>query len=166
MGGCKVVAEGSARDHFTFQNSKLEDVAAAAAVPAEHTPIPETELAKVALVKTQSLQRMLSKQMELHVQRTPSVASSAAVRVRRNSAFNDDLWKELPLQEETSGFAEIAEKEWDIVTEEHLGPAQRAELLHVRNMMTSLKEQIATLNDSLEGYRKAERELLLGRGPV
>ncbi|CAJ1344623.1 unnamed protein product [Effrenium voratum] len=113
-------------------------------------PIPETEVARRASVKSENLHHMLSKQIDMHVQRSNSA-----------SAFDDERW--MPLSD-GGGFAEIAEKQWDVMTEKHLSPAQKAELLHVRNMMQSLKQQIQSLNTSLEGFQRAERELLVAAG--
>eukprot|EP00931_Biecheleriopsis_adriatica_P050713 TRINITY_DN2938_c0_g1_i1.p1 TRINITY_DN2938_c0_g1~~TRINITY_DN2938_c0_g1_i1.p1 ORF type:complete len:793 (-),score=191.70 TRINITY_DN2938_c0_g1_i1:160-2538(-) len=139
---------------------KKQSEAARATVPpsAEPMPIPETELVKVASQKAENLQSILAKQIDMHVQK----ASASAASGRKSSAFNDELWKELPAQE-TSGFAEIAETQWDVMTEKHLSPVQRAELLHIRNMQRSLKQQIADLGSSLKAFERAERELLVGR---
>jgi len=49
--------------------------------------------------------------------------------------------------------------------ESGLGPAQQAELAHVRNMKVSLRQQITALSGSLESYERAERDLLAGRQP-
>eukprot|EP00434_Breviolum_minutum_P031179 symbB.v1.2.027574.t1/scaffold2839.1/size69180/4 len=108
--------------------------------------IPEPEVARRASSKSESLQAMLSKQIDEHVQRSSSSA-----------AFDDERW--VPISP-SRGFAELAETQWDIMTEKHLSPAQRAELIHVRNMITSLKQQISSLNGSLEAFQRAERELL------
>ena len=108
--------------------------------------IPEPEVAKRASSKSENLQAMLSKQIDEHVQRT------------RSAAFDDERW--VAIDASPKGFAELAEKQWDVMTEKHLNPAQKAELLHVRNMIKSLKQQIASLNSSLEGFQRAERELL------
>ena len=102
------------------------------------------------LFSEENLHHMLSKQIDMHVQRSNSA-----------SAFDDERW--MPLSD-GGGFAEIAEKQWDVMTEKHLSPAQKAELLHVRNMMQSLKQQIQSLNTSLEGFQRAERELLVAAG--
>lgn len=118
-------------------------------------PIPEQELIKVASTKAENLQSMLAKQIDIHVKQT-----SAATTQRH--PFEDDLWKELP---QSSGFAEMVETQWDVMTETHLSPAQKAELLHIRNMMTSLKQQISSLNNSLHAYERAEKELLVGAVP-
>ncbi|CAE7555429.1 Gars1 [Symbiodinium pilosum] len=120
--------------------------------PAERASIPETEVARRASTKSENLQNMLAKQIDLHVQ---SAASSS-------KAFDDERWKPLSPKAESSGFAEVAEKQWDILTEKHLSPGQRAELLHVRNMQASLRQQIASLSTSLAAFERAERELLLG----
>ena len=109
--------------------------------------IPEPEVAKRASSKSENLQAMLSKQIDEHVQRT------------RSSAFDDERWVAIEAIS-PKGFAELAEKQWDVMTEKHLNPAQKAELLHVRNMIKSLKQQIASLGSSLEGFQRAERELL------
>lgn len=108
--------------------------------------IPEPEVARRASCKSESLQAMLSKQIDEHVQRSSS-----------STAFDDERW--VPISP-SRGFAELAETQWDIMTEKHLSPAQRAELIHVRNMITSLKQQISSLNGSLEAFQRAERELL------
>lgn len=50
------------------------------------------------------------------------------------------------------------------MTEQHLSPSQRAELLHVRNMIASLKQQMACLSSSLEAFERAERDLLINGG--
>jgi len=149
----------SAQDHLARANSKLVDVAATVSTPPAPTPISESEVMRVATNKTENLHNMLAKQIDMHVQQ----ASTASAANRKSAVFNDELWKELP-QPEASGFAEIAETAWDIMTEKHLTPAQKAELTHVRNMMASLRHQIATLSSSLEAYQCAERELLLSGG--
>merc|ERR1711904_274545 len=120
--------------------------------------IPESEVMKVASSKNENLQSMLVKQIDVHVQQT----RAASTADRRSTPFIDEAWKELPKE---SGFVELAETAWDVMTEKHLGPVQRAELTHVRNMMSSLRQQISTLADSLETYKRAEREILLAAEP-
>jgi len=150
----KGIAQANAADHIVQQNRKQsadlshQDVGV-------RTQIPEPEVARRASATSENLHNMLAKHIDLHVQQ--SASSSRAPK-----AFDDDRWKPLSPKAETSGFAEMAEKQWDILTEKHLSPGQRAELLHVRNMMGSLRQQIETLNTSLAAYERAERELLLG----
>ena len=113
--------------------------------------ISEPEVARKASFKSENLQAMLSKQIDEHVHGTRAAAAHS------RSAFDDERWVAIS----PKGFAELAEKQWDVMTEKHLNPAQKAELLHVRNMIKSLKQQIASLNNSLEGFERAERELLI-----
>lgn len=114
--------------------------------------IPQGEVAKASQIKTESLQNLLAKQIDVHVKELQQG------KERKSSAFQDELWKELPKQ---AGFAEMAETQWDIMTEQHLSPMQRAELLHVRNMKASLQQQIDTLKGSLAAFERAEREILV-----
>jgi len=95
---------------------------------------------------------MLVKQMDLHVNKSSAVSL--------NTPFVDERWKELPPQE-ASGFAQIVERQWDVMTEKHLSPAQKAELQHVRNMKASLQQQITALQNSFEAFQNAEMELLM-----
>merc|ERR1712113_1106037 len=104
-------------------------------------PISQSELVEAATIRRTSFHNLLAEQIDRHVQQQSGAATSA-----RKSSFNDDLWKELPAE---AGYAKLAETQWDHMTGKHLSPAQRAELCHVRNMMASLKQQIATLNSSL-----------------
>ncbi|CAE6955787.1 Gars1 [Symbiodinium natans] len=134
-------------DHVVQQSRKAPADAQLQPSPAERTSIPETEVARRASTKSENLHSMLAKQIDLHVQ-------NAASHTAR--AFDDDRWK--PLSPKASGFAEMAEKQWDILTEKHLSPSQRAELLHVRNMQVSLRQQIASLSTSLAAFERAERE--------
>merc|ERR1712147_356106 len=124
----------------------------------DRKPIPESEVIKVASSKSDNLHSMLVKQIDVHVQQ----ARAASTADRRSTPFSDEAWKELP---EESGFAELAETAWDVMTEKHLGPVQRAELMHVRNMMSSLKQQISTLSSSLQACQRAERDILLEAEP-
>jgi hypothetical protein len=136
-----------------LRSSKSTDIAEK--VIMAPTPIPEPELARVASNKAESLQSMLAKHIDSHVKQ--------ASAQHKRPAFNDELWKELPEQE---GFVEMAETQWDVMTEKHLSPMQRAELLHIRNMKTSLAHQIEMLQSSLSVYERAERELLIGSAPM
>lgn len=149
----KEIASSSCQGHVVKQSSSE------VAVPSAPMPIPEPEVARVASQRNDSLHSMLAKQIDLHVQQAGAMASPG----RKISAFNDELWKELPAQE-TCGFAEIAETQWDIMTEKHLSSVQKAELVHVRNMKQSLKQQIAALTASMQAFERAERELLLSGG--
>merc|ERR1712224_547056 len=155
---CKANVNGTSSDESPNKKSKS---VAPAPPPPDRQPIPESEVIRVASSKSENLHSMLAKQIDAHVQQS----RAASTADRRSMAFNDEVWKELPRHEEASGFAEIAETEWDVMTEKHLGPVQRAELMHVRNMMSSLKQQIRTLNDSLVAFERAEREILLTAGP-
>jgi len=116
-------------------------------------PIPEDEVAKVATTKFGNLQSMLSKQIDLHVSKSNSTSKS--------SAFDDSRWKELAVKDESAGFANIMERQWDVMTEKHLSQLQTAELKHIRNMKASLQQQIAALQDSLKAFQQAEMEILM-----
>eukprot|EP00438_Fugacium_kawagutii_P033130 Skav217302 [mRNA] locus=scaffold1466:306679:325933:+ [translate_table: standard] len=112
--------------------------------------------------KSESLQAMLSKQIDEHVQRNRLHDAS--------TAFDDRRWVPTAAAE-SGGFAQMAERQrlgwqdvWEVMTEQHLSPSQRAELLHVRNMISSLKQQMACLSSSLEAFERAERELLINGG--
>jgi len=122
------------------------------AAPAPVVPVPppvisEPEVAQKATSKSENLQAMLSQQMDVHIQRCQ----------KSSTAFDDDRWVAMS----PKGFAELAEQQWDVMTEQHLSATQKAELLHVRNMITSLRQQMASLQSSLEGFQRAERELLI-----
>lgn len=134
----KEVVKVSAFDHVVQETKPAE--APAASLPS----IPEPEVARRASFKSERLQQMLSKQIDEHVRGS-------------TVAFADERWVPTEVKE---GFAELAEAQWDVMTEQHLSPAQKAELLHVRNMIKSIKQQVATLNQSLEAFQRAERELL------
>jgi len=149
----KAVPGANAQEHVQLQNKKLQEVASAAAAPASPPPIPQEEVVKVAASKNDSLHHMLAKQIDLHVNRSSEAASS--------NTFDDQRWKELPPQEAASGFAEIVERQWDIMTEKHLSPSQKAELQHIRNMKSSLQQQIAALQRSFEAFEHAEMEILM-----
>jgi hypothetical protein len=149
----KAVPAANASDHVTLQNSKLQEVAAAAAAPVPPPPISEEEVLKVATSKTDSLHSMLAKQIDAHVSKSSGASLS--------TSFDDKRWKELPGPEEASGFAQMVERQWDVMTEKHLSHAQKAELQHIRNMKTSLQQQIAAFQNSLEAFQHAEIELLM-----
>lgn len=149
----KAVPGANAQEHVRRQNSKLQEVAVAAAAPVSPPPIPKEEVMKVATSKNDSLHNMLAKQIDLHVNR-----SSAAMP---STSFDDERWKELPPQEDASGFAEIVERQWDVMTEKHLSPSQKAELQHIRNMKSSLQQQIAALQNSFKAFERAEMEILM-----
>jgi hypothetical protein len=134
-------------------HSKLQEKAVATATQASPPRISEAEVQKFATSKRDSLQIMLSEQIDLHVNK--SCGKSLSI------PFDDERWKELPPPGEGSGFVEMAEKQWDVMTEKHLSPAQKAELLHVRNMKASLQQQIATLQCSFKAFERAEMELLM-----
>lgn len=153
----KDVPMTNAQDHAQRQNKQLQEMAFAVDAPAVQPPILEEEVSKVATSKSGSLQNTIAKQIDIHVNK--SSASS------QSNYFHDDRWKELPPQEEASGFAEIVERQWDVMTEKHLGPAQKAELQHIRNMKVSLRQQISALQSSLKAYESAEMELLMSSNP-
>jgi len=113
----------------------------------------EEEVERKASIKVGNLHAMLAAQMEKHVQEKSNPGGA-------KKAFKDDNFKEFPQKELEGGYAQFAEKEWDHMTENHLGPAQRAELQHVRNMQKSLTAQIEALTLSLQAYQRAERELV------
>lgn len=142
----------------TTQRKWSDECTGSGAAAPDRQPIPESEVIKVASSKNENLQSMLVKQIDVHVQQT----RAASTADRRSTPFIDEAWKELPAE---SGFAELAETAWDVMTEKHLGPVQKVELVHVRNMMNSLKQQISALTNSLEAYKRAEREILLAAEP-
>merc|ERR1711920_258723 len=153
----KAVPGANAQEHVQLQNSKLQEVAAAAAAPVSPPPIPQEEVVKVATSKNDNLHHMLAKQIDLHVNKSSAASSS--------TPFDDERWKELPPQEAASGFAEIVERQWDVMTEKHLSPSQRAELQHIRNMKSSLQQQIAALQSSFKAFEHAEMEILMKSTP-
>lgn len=123
------------------------------------TPMPPRkdtlqEVEKVAPSFLDSLNSKLAKQMDKHVQ--DSVSSPEK---RSSVCFDDQLWKELP---QDGGYIQRVETAWDVMTEQHLSPAQKAELTHIRNMKSSLQQQIASLQNSLKAFEKAEIEMLTG----
>jgi len=129
-------------------------------------PIPQEEVKKRASFKSDNLHNMLAKQMERHVQRTVERKPSISI------PFNDERWKELSPHEEASGYTQMAEREWDVMTEQHLSPGQKAELQHIRNMkcslkqqMASMQQQIALLQSSYEAFGRAETEMLVKSNP-
>jgi len=153
----KCVPGASADSQMQPKNSSLQDTVAAAAATACPPPISQDEVTKVATCKMDNLHSMISKQIDLHVNKSNPAA--------RSTPFDDKRWKQLPPQDEASGFAEIVETQWDVMTEKHLGPAQKAELQHVRNMKTSLQQQIAALKNSLAAFESAEMALLMASNP-
>merc|ERR1712176_332245 len=60
----------------------------------------------------------------------------------------------VPPKKDGDGIADTAEAMWARMNDDNMSPAQAAELNHIRSMITSLTQ-------SLEGYRKAEKELML-----
>lgn len=149
----QAVPAANAHEHVQQHNKKLQEVAVAAAEPAAPLPIPKEEVVKVASIKNNGLQNTL---LDLHVQRS-SVSSLS-------KPFADERWKELPTQD-PAGFAQIAEQQWDVMTESNLGSVQKAELQHIRNMKSSLQQQIAALKRSYEAFECAEVELLMASNP-
>jgi hypothetical protein len=145
-------------DNTSSKRQWSDEFGISAAAPLDRTPIPESEVIHVAARKNESLHTMLAKQIDVHLQQS----RTASIDDRRSTPSMDEALKELPKE---SGFAELAETAWDAMTEKHLGPVQRVELLHVRNMMSSLKQQISMLNHSLEAYKRAEHEILLAAAP-
>jgi len=138
--------------------NKLQEVSAAAhSASAKPLPIPQDEVLKAATSKSDSLHSMLAKQIDLHVNKSGAHSVS--------TPFVDERWKELPPQELASGFAEIVERQWDVMTEKHLSPAQKAELQHIRNMKVSLQQQIASLQSSHKAFERAEMDLLMTSNP-
>lgn len=149
----QAVPSANAHEHVQQQNKKLQEVAVVVAEPAVHPPIPEEEVMKVATSKSNSLHNTL---VDLHVHRSNSTSLS--------KPFVDKRWKELPPQE-SAGFAQMVEQQWDVMTEQNLGPLQNAELQHIRNMKRSLQQQIAALQRSYEAFESAEVELLMASTP-
>jgi len=149
LGGRRVVLEQPGKDQVGPCLTKPNADAGIAVPTASPMAIPEPEVAKASQIKTESLHNMLAQQIDVHVRQASARKSS--------STFHDELWKEIP----QDGFAQMAETKWDIMTEQHLSPMQRAELLHVRNMKASLQRQIEALKSSLEAFERAERELLV-----
>jgi len=139
---------------------------AADSSPMSPRPIPQEEVVKVANSKSDNLHSMLAQQMERYVQKATAAVASVS------TPFNDERWKELSPQEEASGFVQRAEREWDVMTEQHLSPAQKAELQHIRNMksslqqqITSMQQQITLLQSSYEAFEHAETEMLVKSNP-
>merc|ERR1712151_772826 len=79
----------------------------------------------------------------------PSSSSRATVG---HVGLNDDEMAHIAPQ--ADGLAAQQHAMWDRMQEKHLSKAQEAELKHIRNM-------IACLTSSLEGYKQAERDLLM-----
>lgn len=152
----KAVPAANAQNHVQRQNNRLQEVAAiVASPPPQPPPIPQEEVLKVASSRSDNLHSMLAQQMDLHIQKSSAAAAS------HSTPFVDERWKELSAKEGAAGFAEFAEKQWDVMTEQHLGPAQKAELQHIRNMKSSLQQQIAALQSSYKAFEAAEIQMLL-----
>merc|ERR1712008_20070 len=113
----------------------------------------EEELERKASIKVGNLHAKLAAQMDKHVQQTSNPGST-------RKTFNDDKFKALPQRELDGGYAQLAEKEWDHMTENHLSPEKQAELQRIRNRQKALAAQIEALTLSLQGYQKAERALV------
>merc|ERR1712039_999522 len=60
----------------------------------------------------------------------------------------------VPPKKDGDGIADTAEAMWARMNDDNMSPAQAAELNHIRSMITSLTQ-------SLEGYKKAEKDLML-----
>jgi flavin-dependent dehydrogenase len=82
-------------------------------------------------------------------------SASARSTVAGHGANDDEMALSAP---QGDGIAAQSQAMWDRMQEKHLSPSQNAELIHVRGM-------IDTLTKSLEAYRQAERDLLLGTAP-
>ncbi|CAK8986003.1 unnamed protein product [Durusdinium trenchii] len=145
VNGKELAMVPEAFDHVPKQKESVD------AVPVTRIPdmgfvISEPEVARRATEKSENLQAMLSKQIDVHLQRSSS----------STAAFDDERW--VPISPK-QGFAELAEKQWDVMTEKHLSPTQRAELLHIRNMIKSLNHQIAAIDVPLPYFDALAEQL-------
>lgn len=155
--GGKAVPTSNAQDYVERPNGKLQESSQADAQRPVPTPIPQNEVIDAAASKASNLNSMLEQFIDARLTKTNASSQSAA--------FDDKRWKALPVDENITGFAELAKKEWDVMTEKHLSPVQRAELHHIRNMKATLQHQISRLKSSLEAFEKAEMEMLMMANP-
>jgi len=72
------------------------------------------------------------------------------------AASTSDLHDLAYVAPDTDSIAESQTAMWDRMLEKGMTPAQTAELQHIRNM-------IQALNTSIDGYRKAEKAILMGQ---
>merc|ERR1712007_61995 len=136
--------------------------------PAKLVAIPTAEVTKVSERKRDSLMRQVtSAQIDDHIdkasnQRRTQVATAQnamleALKVRQGADHStEDLHHIGYVGAGGDSIAERSEVMWDRMLEKGMTPAQVAELAHIRSM-------IGALQTSIEGYRKAEKAILMGQ---
>lgn len=150
------VLQQKPKDSQLHSSLAADDVAVSVNERLKPPVIPCAEVVKAASDKSGSLQSMIARHIDSVL--TQPGANSIS------TPFDDSRWKELPAHE-ACGFAKMAEQQWDVMTEAHLSVLQKAELQHIRNMQTSLQQQISALQKSFEAFKQAEVDLLMNSKP-
>lgn len=123
--------------------------------------IPKEEVAKKSEEARDKLASVImSSKIEEHVETQQAVRRRQSGRVSVMgppgglAGMMDELAHVVPKSTEEAGAQERAEAMWDRAHEKNLNAVQQAELAHIRNMIESLTK-------SLEGYKKAEKDLMM-----
>jgi len=173
---------------YTFTANKRPSIKAVGSdVSVVKAPEPvKPPVIKADEVKTKAIERknslaekVLAERLDEHVQQTSKpkpagvgggiggmanqVAAQAAMmktlgtKLPMAASVDNDLAHEMayvPPKRDGDGLQDTAEAMWARMNDDNMSPAQAAELNHIRSMINSLTQ-------SLEGYKKAEKDLML-----
>jgi hypothetical protein len=135
--------------------------ALAAALPKAPNPMTSAaEIAQKSKEKQQSLMSaVMASKIDGHIEAKSTERRRSLTREGTGLLSQSDQTVHeighLPPTSSGKGIAAQTEAMWDRMTEKHLSPSQEAELAHIRHM-------ISALGKSLESYKKAEKDMLIG----
>jgi len=140
--------------------------------PVKPPQIKADEVKVKAIERKNSLaEKVLAEKLDDHVRRgskPKSAVGALGASVAAQAAMMKGLGTKLPTMDKDiahemayvpptkagDGLQDTADAMWARMNDDNMSPAQAAELNHIRSMITSLTQ-------SLEGYKKAEKELML-----
>lgn len=169
---------GAKQGGYQFTANKRPSVVSAGGVsmvkqpdPVKPPTIDTSEVKTKALERRNSLaEKVLAEKLDDHVNKNKPTASGAmAEKVAAQAAMMKTLGTKIPGMDrevahemayvppqrgDTEGIADTSDAMWARMKDDNMSPAQQAELNHIRCMIQSLTQ-------SLDGYKKAEKELML-----
>jgi hypothetical protein len=149
----------AAQSGYTYTPPARKSVASAETLASPKPMISKEEVErKSETLKESLLSAVLAHKMDDHVQAGNTLRrqrSRTEEGLLSQSQETMDEIGHVPPADIGEGIADQTAAMWDRMHEKHLSPSQQAELAHIRHMITAL-------NRSLESYKQAEKDMLMG----
>merc|ERR1712107_512188 len=145
---------GGKQGGYQFTANKRPSVVSAGGVSMVKQPDPvKPPTIDTSEVKTKALERRNSLAEKVAAQAAMMKTLGTKIPGMDREVANEMAYVP-PKRGDSEGIADTTDAMWARMKDDNMSPAQQAELNHIRCMITSLTQ-------SLEGYKKAEKELML-----